>query len=94
VAVARALLTDADVLLLDEATSDLDTGLERRVHTAIEGASDDYAVLVIAHRLSTVVDADRIYTIEDGEVSEAGTHEELIDADGTYADLYATQVGR
>jgi subfamily B ATP-binding cassette protein MsbA len=92
VALARALLTDADILLLDEATSDLDTGLERQVHTAINEAADEYAVLVIAHRLSTVVDADRIYTIEDGRVTETGDHEELIDADGTYADLYATQV--
>jgi subfamily B ATP-binding cassette protein MsbA len=92
VALARALLTDADVLLLDEATSDLDTGLERQVHTAIKEAADEYAVLVIAHRLSTVVDADCIYTIEDGRVTETGDHEELIDADGTYADLYATQV--
>jgi subfamily B ATP-binding cassette protein MsbA len=92
VALARALLTDADVLLLDEATSDLDTGLERQVHAAIEEAADEYAVLVIAHRLSTVVDADRIYTIEDGRVTETGDHEELMDADGTYADLYATQV--
>ena len=91
VALARALLKEADFLVLDEATSDLDSNIEETVHQAIEAMDRDYAMLVIAHRLSTVVNADRIYAVEDGERSETGTHTELVQRDGTYADLYATQ---
>jgi subfamily B ATP-binding cassette protein MsbA len=91
VALARALLKDADLLVLDEATSDLDSNIEETVHQAIESMERDYAMLVIAHRLSTVVNADCIYTIEDGRIEESGLHGELIEQDGTYAELYATQ---
>lgn len=91
VALARALLKDADLLVLDEATSDLDSNIEETVHRAIENMERDYAMIVIAHRLSTVVNADRIYTMADGEIEEQGMHDELINQDGTYADLYATQ---
>ncbi|MEF8801849.1 MAG: ABC transporter ATP-binding protein [Halolamina sp.] len=91
VALARALLEDADLLVLDEATSDLDSNLEKDVQRAIETMDRDYAVIAIAHRLSTVRNADRIYTVEDGRIAEAGTHEELVENDGTYADLYAIQ---
>jgi subfamily B ATP-binding cassette protein MsbA len=91
VAIARALLKDADLLVLDEATSDLDTGLEERVHRAIERMDRDYAVVAIAHRLSTVIGADTIYTLDDGRIAEAGTHEELLAREGQYADLYARQ---
>ena len=95
VALARALLdADADVLVLDEATSDLDSNLEREVQRAIESMSHDYIVVTIAHRLSTVKNADRIYTLEDGRISEAGDHGELIERDGTYADLYGIQTSR
>jgi len=90
VAIARALLKEADVLVLDEATSDLDTTLEERVHSGIEGLSD-YAMIVIAHRLSTVTGADRIYAMEDGRIREQGPHEELLERRGTYADMYAKQ---
>ncbi|WP_435068268.1 ABC transporter ATP-binding protein [Haloplanus sp. C73] len=91
VALARALLDDADVLVLDEATSDLDSNLEREVQYAIETMERDYIIVTIAHRLSTVKNADRIYTLEDGRVSETGDHAELLERDGTYADLYAIQ---
>jgi subfamily B ATP-binding cassette protein MsbA len=91
VAIARALLKDADVLVLDESTSDLDSNIEHDVHTGIGGTDDEYATISIAHRLSTVSDADRIYTLVDGEISEVGTHEELVDSGGLYADLYASQ---
>jgi subfamily B ATP-binding cassette protein MsbA len=91
VSVARALLKDADLLILDEATSDLDSGLEEKVHRAIEEMERDYAMLVIAHRLSTVRNADRIYTMRDGRTEESGDHDSLIERDGTYANLYATQ---
>jgi subfamily B ATP-binding cassette protein MsbA len=91
VALARALLTDADVLILDEATSDLDTNLEKEVQEAIEDMDRDYVMITIAHRLSTVKNADRIYTIQSGVVSEFGDHGDLIDRNGKYAELYATQ---
>lgn len=91
VALARALLKDADLLILDEATSDLDSSIEQEVQAAIESMDPDYAILTIAHRLSTVKNADRIYTIEEGEILESGPHEELITNDNTYADLYSLQ---
>ncbi|WP_254822903.1 ABC transporter ATP-binding protein [Haloglomus halophilum] len=93
VSVARALLKDADFLVLDEATSDLDSNIEESMHQAIESMDRDYAMLVIAHRLSTIVSADRIYTMEGGVIVESGQHGELIEQDGTYANLYATQTG-
>ncbi|MFT4921645.1 MAG: subfamily B ATP-binding cassette protein MsbA [Haloarculaceae archaeon] len=91
VSIARALLKDADLLVLDEATSDLDSNIEETVHEAIEAMDRDYAMLVIAHRLSTVVNADRIYTMTDGRIEEVGTHGQLVEQGGTYANLYATQ---
>lgn len=92
VAIARALLKDADFLILDEATSDLDSHLEMDVHRGIEAMDRDYGIVAIAHRLSTITDADRIYMMEDGRIVEMGKHGELVDHDGKYADLYATQV--
>ena len=91
VAIARALLKDAELLVLDEATSDLDSELEEVVHRRIEQLDRDFAVLVIAHRLSTVTGADRIFTMENGQITERGDHGELLSNDGTYAKLYATQ---
>ncbi len=91
VALARALLEDADILVLDEATSDLDTHIENRVQAEIESMEGELAIIAIAHRLSTVKEADRIYTIEDGEIIEAGAHDTLIAQNGRYAELYAAQ---
>ena len=91
VALARALLEDADVLILDEATSDLDSNLEQDVQAAIEAMDRDYAMITIAHRLSTVQNADRIYTMADGRVTETGTHTELLDKGGQYEELYTIQ---
>jgi subfamily B ATP-binding cassette protein MsbA len=91
VAIARALLKDADVLVLDEATSDLDTTLEGEVHSGIESMDSDQVMFVIAHRLSTVRNADCIYTMKDGRIIEAGRHAELVDNDGKYSELYAVQ---
>lgn len=93
VALARALLKDADLLLLDEATSDLDSNLEKEVQHAIESMDRDYALIAIAHRLSTVKAADRIYTMENGRISEQGDHNKLVERGGKYAELYAVQSG-
>ena len=92
-ALARALLKDADLLILDEATSDLDTHLEKEVQRAIEEMDRDYGIITIAHRLSTVENADRIYTMEDGRISERGAHNELVENGGKYAELYSVQIG-
>ncbi|QFU81721.1 ABC transporter ATP-binding protein [Natronorubrum aibiense] len=91
VALARALLEDADILVLDEATSDLDATIERRVQDGIESMSREYTIIAIAHRLSTVRDADRIYALEDGTIAERGNHGQLLEQDGAYAELYAVQ---
>lgn len=89
VAIARALLKDSDVLILDEATSDLDTHLEERVYRAIQRFDREYAALVIAHRLSTVAKADRIYVVEHGRIIEEGTHETLVNNGGNYAEYHS-----
>jgi len=93
VSLARALLKDADFLVLDEATSNLDSNLEREVQAAIESMDSDYGIIAIAHRLSTVKNADRIYTVDDGQIVESGTHKQLLADDGEYAELYANQSG-
>jgi subfamily B ATP-binding cassette protein MsbA len=90
-ALARALLEDADILILDEATSDLDTDIENRVQTEIETMARDFTIIAIAHRLSTIKGADRIFTLEDGKVIEEGKHDTLIAEDGRYAELYQSQ---
>lgn len=93
VAIARALLTDADVLLLDEATSELDSPTEEAILSAIEAMDREFLTVIVGHFLSTVQDADRIYTIVDGELVETGTHRELLANESHYADLYGAQTG-
>ncbi|MEL6260027.1 MAG: ABC transporter ATP-binding protein [Cyanobacteria bacterium J06626_6] len=90
-AIARALLQDPDILILDEATSALDTISERLVQKAIDELSRDRTTLVIAHRLSTVQNADQIAVLDQGRVVETGTHFELLNKDGYYAKLCAIQ---
>ena len=90
-AIARAMLKNSPILLLDEATSALDTESERQVQVALDELMSGRTTLVIAHRLSTVVDADVIYVIEDGRITQSGSHDALIEQGGSYAKLYALQ---
>jgi subfamily B ATP-binding cassette protein MsbA len=91
IAIARALLKNAPLLILDEATSALDTESERRIQAALEQLVKDRTTLVIAHRLSTVEQADRIIVMSEGAIIESGTHAELLAKEGHYAQLYRLQ---
>ncbi len=87
------MLKDAPILLLDEATSALDSESERQVQNALAKLMKGRTTLIIAHRLSTIQDADKIYVIENGKVSEHGTHEYLLNNNGPYAKLHRLQQG-
>ncbi len=90
-AIARAMLKNAPILLLDEATSALDTESERQVQAALKALMHGRTTVVIAHRLSTVVDADVIHVVDAGRIAESGTHGELLRHNGIYARLYSLQ---
>ena len=89
--IARAILADNRILILDEATSSVDTRTEQRIQTAMDNLMRGRTSFVIAHRLSTIRDADLILVMRDGDIVEQGTHDQLIEAGGFYADLYNSQ---
>ncbi len=90
--IARAILKNPPILILDEATSALDTESERLVQDALERLMENRTSIVIAHRLSTVRNADLICVFHEGEIVERGTHDELITLDGTYKKLHSLQM--
>jgi subfamily B ATP-binding cassette protein MsbA len=92
-AIARALLLDAPILILDEATSALDTESERLIQDALDQLQQNRTSLVVAHRLSTIENADTILVIEAGEIIEQGNHQSLLAQNGTYSQLYNMQFG-
>jgi ATP-binding cassette subfamily B protein len=91
VAIARTLLKDPPVLVLDEATSALDSRTETEIQTVLRDISRKRTTLVVAHRLSTVVDADEIIVLDQGRIVERGAHADLVRADGLYATMWARQ---
>ena len=93
IAIARAVLKDAPVLILDEATSAVDNETEAALQRSISKISSDRTAIIIAHRLSTVRNAERIIVLENGEIIEDGTHEDLVAKRGTYARMWAVQTG-
>jgi ATP-binding cassette subfamily B protein len=93
ISIARAVLINPRILILDEATSSIDTRTEALVQSAIARLLQDRTSFVIAHRLSTVTQADQVLVIQQGEIVEQGTHAELINQQGVYANLYALQLG-
>ncbi|UPM45213.1 ABC transporter ATP-binding protein [Halocatena salina] len=92
-AIARVLLADPPMFVFDEATSHVDNRTEVLIQRSLDEVTADRTTLVVAHRLSTVRNTDRIVVLDSGEIIEQGTHEELLDRDGTYADLWNVQVG-
>ena len=91
VAIARAILKRSPILIFDEATSSLDSRSERAILKALDEVAKGHTSLVIAHRLSTVVEADKILVLHQGRLVESGTHDHLLAADGYYARLWRIQ---
>ena len=94
VSIARAILRNAPIIILDEATASVDTETEREIQIAINELAKSKTIISIAHRLSTIQRADLILVLEDGEIVQRGTHQELIEAPGLYRRLYQAQEGR
>ncbi|WP_294032111.1 ATP-binding cassette domain-containing protein, partial [Thiolapillus sp.] len=91
VAIARAMLKRPQILVFDEATSSLDSKTEQAIQKTLDQVAQHHTTLVVAHRLSTVVDADEILVMDKGRVCERGTHQELLDRKGMYAEMWDLQ---
>lgn len=91
ITIARAVLADPSIMILDEATSSVDTRTELLIQQAMNRLMEGRTSFVIAHRLSTIRDANLILVMDEGRVIEQGTHDELLEAEGFYADLYNSQ---
>ena len=89
--IARALIANPKILILDEATSSIDTRTERLIQKAMDNLVEGRTSFIIAHRLSTLINADIILVLKDGEIIEKGSHKELINQDGFYKELYYSQ---
>ena len=92
ISIARAIIKNPDILILDEATASLDSESERKVHKAIDNIIKDRTVIIIAHRLSTIKNSNKIIVINNGELIEQGTHEELIQLKGKYKQLFDNEL--
>ena len=93
VALARVILKDAPILVLDEATSALDSEVEAAIQSTLYGMMEGKTVIAIAHRLSTIAHMDRIVVLDEGKITEIGTHQELLDKNGLYANFWQRQSG-
>ena len=91
VAIARTLLKNPPILVLDEATSALDTLTEREIKQSLNDLTEKRTTIIIAHRLSTVVEANKILVLDKGKIIEQGTHKQLLRKKGLYADMWSTQ---
>ncbi len=87
-AIARALLMKTEIILFDEATSALDNETQEEIQRAISNLQGEYTILIVAHRLSTVVDSDKIFVVDDGKIVDSGTHKELLKKSTFYKSLY------
>ena len=92
ISIARAILKNSPIILLDEATSSLDADSEEKVQNAITNLTKNRTTLVIAHRLSTIIRADKIIVLKEGEIVEAGTHNDLLKNSNIYKNLYSKQL--
>jgi ABC-type multidrug transport system fused ATPase/permease subunit len=93
VAIARIILEKTKILIFDEATSALDSTTEKEIQEAMLEVMQNHTTIIIAHRLSTVKQVDRVIVIEDGQITEEGRHEDLLTKSGKYAELWSHQVG-
>ena len=91
VAIARAILKNPGILIFDEATSALDSETEQGIQSELDRIARGHTTLVIAHRLSTIMDADQIIVLDAGRIVERGTHRELLDKNGAFAQMWALQ---